>query len=79
MLNFMSPWMTQYTREKHEGKREPKINMTNRKSDGRKCGYIKPVGKSAAKRQRVIAGLTAHIDRHPNDKQSEAHLAWFTA
>jgi hypothetical protein len=31
MLNFISPYATQFTREKHAGKRNPQISMWNRK------------------------------------------------
>lgn len=34
---------------------------------------------SAERRQRVAAAIAAHLERHPNDKQSEAHLAWLAA
>lgn len=31
MLNFISPYATRYTREKHDGRRNPQIEMWNRK------------------------------------------------
>lgn len=79
MLNFMSPWMTKYTREKHDGKRDPSIDMRNRKSSGTKCGYVDPARPSKARLLRVIASLEAHIAQHPNNGVAERHLAKVTA
>ena len=74
MLNFISPWMTQLTREIHDGKREPQRNMTNRKpSAGRKCGRVAALRKDPDRLARVVASINRHLERHPNDKVRERY------
>ena len=70
-LNFMSPWMTQLTREIHGGKKDPQRNMMNRKPMVR-SGRTPYTGARLAK---TIASLTARVEEHPNDKMAEARLA----
>lgn len=71
MLNFMSPWMTQLTREIHDGKKEPQRNMTNRKPFIR-SGATPFTG---SRRARTIASLQVRVEDHPNDAKAATRLA----
>jgi hypothetical protein len=75
MLNFMSPWMTQLTREIHDGKKEPQRNMNNRKPFIR-SGSTPYTG---ARKAKTLASLTSRVEEHPNDAKAAARLATLLA
>ena len=67
----MSPYMTQYTREMHDGKKDPQRNMANRKPmiGSGKTPY------TGARMARTIESLRARVVEHPADAMAAARLA----
>ena len=67
MLNFFSPYATRYTREKHEGKKNPQIEMWNRKPY-RTAAQKRLARQTAEKRKDGAWRSTAPVSIHPQPK-----------
>jgi len=67
MLNFISPYATRYTREKHEGKKNPQIEMWNRKAY-RTAAQKRLARQMAEKRKDGTYRSVAPVSIHPQPK-----------